>query len=208
MAGSSPSLRRAQKQGKCEDQGSFLSHGVRKVLWITHIFCWLEWDSSPLQSGLSPRAPAKGHLQTQYLPFLLCLLQEKGAGRTWAATHALIAPFTCIQQLLLQESSLHCPASSSRHCRGPAPALPLLTVHLGTGGARACRALSADQDVQHNGFCGDSEHMSSVAPKIVFTQRHCRNQHPSGEKSLVWKDTCSKPGMPHKHALRYSLISI
>lgn len=55
---------------------------------------------------------------------------------------------------------------------------------------------------------GDSERVSSVAPKIAFPERCCPNQHHSGEKSLVWKDTCSRPGMPHKNALRSSLISV
>lgn len=196
-------------------------------------------EQSPPVWGV-PRSHAKRHLQTRYLLFLLSLVREKGAGRTWAATHALPALFTYIQELLLQESSLHCPSSSSRNPQwdgkgksldegqdslpapsgqraqpGPSPAGPYLPSqrrdHKHAEPSPQIRTYSATVFMGSRGSVlglGDSEHMSSVAPKMAFPERCCPNQHHSGEDSLVWKDTCSRPGMPHKNALRSSLISV
>lgn len=154
MTGSLLSLG-AQKQGNCEDQDSFLLHGIKKsVSDCSHLLLtWVAEQSPPVWGD--PRSHAKRHLQTRYLLFLLSLVWERGAGRTWAATHALPALFTYIQELLLQESSPHCPASSSRNphwdgreshprdrtaClrrvgrgQSPAPALLLLTFLLSAG---------------------------------------------------------------------------
>lgn len=82
-------------------------------------------------------------------------------------------------------------------------------------GPRVRWVFSTDQVVQRNGFCGESAKCAVRGWARVIcgtgncvTERHCPNQHPSGQKSLVWKDTCSKPGMSHKNVLWWSLISV
>lgn len=96
MAGSPLSLRRAKKQGNCEDQDSFLLHGLKKAYGLFTAFVDLSGRAVPsilgCPQGILPRNICKPG------SYCFCSPWSKRSGQAGPGQqHMLSQPFPCIQ---------------------------------------------------------------------------------------------------------------